>query len=230
MTIKRKAKKPGTRPPRDELSPEHQRFCEVYALNGGNGADAVQKAFKGWARKGGQARCEKASKLLANGKVLARVSALRAQNAKVVENRYLLTADKILEELAKIALFNLADYIKIGANGIPFADFSNVTRDQMAALASIEIEQMVVQDDDDDGGSGAPMARGSFEGEEPAKPPMVGLKVKLKGGNKHGALVDLGKNCGLWKEPKPETHVHLHLSDRLRSAIERKRAAARVAG
>ncbi|MGC2462082.1 MAG: DsbA family protein, partial [Steroidobacteraceae bacterium] len=44
------------------------------------------------------------------------------------------TADEVLHHLTAIALFNPMDYIRIGENGDPFIDLSNLSREQALVL------------------------------------------------------------------------------------------------
>lgn len=116
-----------------------------------------------------------ASRLLRNAQVAARVAELKASAAKASN----VTAARVLDELAKLAFANMADYMRVGAGGDPVLDFSKLTRDQAAALTEVTVEDYL-----DGRGEDAREVR----------------KVKFKLADKRGPLVDLGKHLGLFKE------------------------------
>jgi phage terminase small subunit len=97
--------------------------------------------------------------------------------AKQLNNE--LAATRILEELAKLAFANMADYMRVGADGDPVLDFSKLTRDQAAALVEVTVEDYL-----DGRGEDARKVR----------------RVRFKLADKRGALVDLGKHLGIFKE------------------------------
>ncbi len=116
-----------------------------------------------------------ASRLLGNVKVSARIAELKgaAAQASTIE------AVRVLTELAKLAFANMLDYMRVGPDGDPVLDFSKLTRDQAAALVEVTVEDFL-----DGRGEDARQVR----------------KVKFKLADKRGALVDLGKHLGLFKE------------------------------
>lgn len=61
-----------------------------------------------------------------------------AMDARTV--RTLVTADRVLAELAKLAYSNTEDYITIGKDGLASIDLSELTRDQAAAITEISVE------------------------------------------------------------------------------------------
>lgn len=56
-------------------------------------------------------------------------------------NRLEITADRVLQEFAKVAFGNMLDYVTIDANGAARIDFSALTRDQASLISSIETEE-----------------------------------------------------------------------------------------
>jgi phage terminase small subunit len=90
-----------------------------------------------------------------------------------------ITADKVLRELALIGFANMADYMSTGPDGDPFLDFSGLTRDQAAALAEVTVE-----DFKDGRGEDARDVR----------------RIKFKLADKKGALVDIGRHLGMFKD------------------------------
>ena len=62
---------------------------------------------------------------------------------KRIAGRYEITADRIIHELAKTALANMADYTSVLDDGTIVNDFTGVDRDQMAAVSEITVEEYV---------------------------------------------------------------------------------------
>jgi phage terminase small subunit len=118
---------------------------------------------------------EQAARLLANVSVRAAVDEAMAERAERTE----ITADKVLRELALIGFANMADYMSAGPDGDPFLDFSGLTRDQAAALAEVTVE-----DFKDGRGEDARDVR----------------RIKFKLADKKGALVDIGRHLGMFKD------------------------------
>ena len=110
--------------------------------------------------------------------------------------RYEKTVDDIMNELVKIGFSNIADYLKRTPDGrlTNQIDFSNCTPDQMAAVESIQTDEVVIAASGNDEASG--------EAEASAKV----VKTKFKMHDKKGALVDLlRQRGGLYEKDKPAT-------------------------
>jgi phage terminase small subunit len=107
----------------------------------------------------------------------------RERKAEKAEERAIeraaITKEKVLSELAKIGFANMMDYMKIGPSGDPVLDYSALTRDQAAALVEVTVE-----DFKDGRGDDARDVR----------------RVKFKLADKKSALIDLGKELGLFIE------------------------------
>ncbi len=95
-----------------------------------------------------------------------------------------ITKERIVEELAKIGFSNMLDYMRAGTDGDPYLDFSNLTREQAAALAEVTVE-----DFKDGRGEDARDVR----------------RIKFKLHDKKGALVDLAKMLGFMVEKHEHT-------------------------
>lgn len=119
-----------------------------------------------------------ASKLASKPEIQARVQEITGKAAAKVG----VTVERIMAELAMLGFSNMQDYIRIGSNGLPYTDFSKLTREQAAAIGEVHVESVpvVVRD-----------------GEE-IKPEVT--KVRFKLSDKRAALVDLGKQIGMFKE------------------------------
>jgi phage terminase small subunit len=94
--------------------------------------------------------------------------------------KYEVTAERVIGELARIGFANVSDYVRIGPDGELEADLRGCTRDEMAAVQEVAVEQLQRERDG--------KAR-------------KGRRVKIKLADKRAALVDLGKHLGLFVEP-----------------------------
>jgi phage terminase small subunit len=59
-------------------------------------------------------------------------------------DRYAVTSDRIMRELALIAFGNIGDFIAVQAGGSAVVDFGTATREQMASLKSVEIDERTI--------------------------------------------------------------------------------------
>lgn len=88
-----------------------------------------------------------------------------------------ITADMVLQELAKIGFANIKDYMNTTGPD-PFVDLSSMTREQAAALSEITVDDYI---------------DGRGEDAREVK------RVKVKLCDKRAALVDLGKHIGMFR-------------------------------
>jgi phage terminase small subunit len=119
--------------------------------------------------------------------------------AKAAAQGAVMTAQEVLEELTRLARANMAEYMKVGPDGDPVLNFSELTRDQTAALIEVTVEDFM-----DGRGEDAREVR----------------KVKFKLASKIGALELLGKHHKLFVE----RHQHdfgAGVAERLAAAIAR---------
>ena len=100
--------------------------------------------------------------------IRARVQELMARAGRRAE----ITAARVLQEMAKLAFYNPADYIKIDEDGSAIVDLSKLDRDQAAAITEVISER----------------------GEDGK------VKTRIKLADKKAALVELGRHFGLWIE------------------------------
>jgi phage terminase small subunit len=148
-----------------------QRFVEEYLID----LNATQAAIRaGYSeRNSGKIGPE----LLGKTSVIDALREARTKQSK----RTQITSDRVLLELAKIGFANMADYMRVGEHGDPVLDFSNLTRDQAAALIEVTVEDFL-----DGRGEDAREVR----------------RVKFKLADKKGALVDIGKHLGMFVDRK----------------------------
>lgn len=128
----------------------------------------------------------KGSQLLRNIKVRKLVDNYLTKRASKLE----IKAEKVLEELARLAFANMQDYIKI-QDGEFYIDFSALTRDQAAAIQEVTVEEY-------------------SEGRGEEKRDIKRTKFKLN--DKKGALELLGKNLKLFTDKVEHTGTITHES------------------
>ena len=107
------------------------------------------------------------------------IQAVIAEEQLKRSTRTEITADKVLKELALLGFANMEDYIRIGTNGDPYIDLSELTREQAAAISEVAVDDYV-----DGRGKDAREVK----------------KVRLKFHDKKGALVEIGKHLGMFVE------------------------------
>lgn len=171
------------------FSPLQWRFIEQYVIDW-NGTKAAIRA--GYSKNGA---AQQASELLRMGKVAAEIRKRRAEMA----NRYGITADKVMRELALCAFASAKDFIGPGNSFIPISD---MTDEEAAAIAEVTIEEFT------DGRSDKRHVR----------------RTKYKMVPKRDALELLGKNLGLFAEKVDHTHLHQHtILGRIMDEIDERR-------
>ena len=153
----------------DKLTQKQEKFARAY-VETGNASEAYRRAYDA-SRMKAETVNNNASKLLQHSEVAARVATLQSRVAKIAENRYEVTQDRIIAELARIAFARAEDYFTWGPTGVEVKESSTLTRDQLAAV--VEVSQTVSAS----GGS---------------------IKVKLS--DKQTALEKLGRTLGMFKD------------------------------
>jgi Terminase small subunit len=116
------------------------------------------------------------------------------------KQRLSISADAVLQELARIAFANMMDYMII-QSGEAYVDLSRVTREQAAAIQEITSETYI------DG----------YEGKGEEKKPIVVKRTKVKLGDKRASLELLGKHLKLFID-RTETLDLNALFDRMSAA------------
>jgi phage terminase small subunit len=105
---------------------------------------------------------------------------LERQAMAKAAQRYEVTAERVIGELARIGFANIHDLIEIGDDGEPRVSLAAISRDEAAALQEVTVEHRQVGRDGK---------------------PQQGRRIKVKLGDKISALVALGKHLGLFVEP-----------------------------
>lgn len=182
------------------LPPKQEAFCQEYAN------DPERNATRAYMRAGyvagEEAARRNASRLLTSADIQARIAELLNPHVEKWE----ITRERVMEELAKIAFFNLGDAVHVTSQGDPYIDLSKLGEDGFAALAEVTVEDFMSGRGDD-----AREVR----------------RVKIKPLSKLEALRLAGMTMALFKD-KVEVTVRTDTAERLERA--RKRALARRAG
>ena len=115
------------------------------------------------------------ARLARTPEVAAAIAAAMAERSR----RTGITADAVLAELARIGFSNMLDYMRVGETGELVVDLSTLDRDKAAAIAEITVEDL--KD-----------SRRADAGER--------QRIRFKLLDKRGALVDLGKHLGVFRD------------------------------
>ena len=165
---------------------KHERFAQAIAKG--------KSASEAYVLAGYAENDSNAARLNGNERIRNRIEEILSRAAEKVA----IDKAKVLEELAKIGFSNMLDYIQIGDDGLPIADFSKLTRDQAAAISEVIVE-----------------TRTERQGEETV--PI--RKVRFKLADKRGALVDIGRELGMFVERR-DVRVTQQASDLTDAELE----------
>ena len=157
---------PGESPSKPKLTRKQQKFVDEYLVDL-NGTQAAIRAGYSIATA-----TEIAHENLRKPHIAAAIDVAMATSPGITRTR-------IVHELALIGFANMLDYMKPQADGTAYLDFSELTRDQAAAIGEITVEEYT---------------EGRGDEARPVK------RVKFKLSEKQGALEKLGKVLGMFKE------------------------------
>lgn len=123
------------------LPPVQKAFVDAYIANLGSSARAagidVYSAYRKGVVPGGITK--RANEMLQ----LPEVQAAIGERARALCAKFDLDKDRVIREIAQIAFSNIAHYMHIDVDtGLPYYDFSHVTTEQMAAIQSMEVEEL----------------------------------------------------------------------------------------
>lgn len=149
------------------LAPNHRVFVEHYLVTLSYTAAAKAAGYS-------RARARKTGSELA-----ARPDVARAIGMAMVDVSPLLSKPTLVAELLQIGFSNVANFLRKNAVGDIYIDLSKATREQMAALSSVEVEEFV-----EGHGEDAHRIR----------------RTKIKLWDKRAALESAGKAMGIFKE------------------------------
>lgn len=147
----------------------HERFAQGVA-NGQPASKAYEAA--GYKARGTSAATNASQLLRESPAVRARIEELKQRGAERAE----ISIERWLTEVARIGFFNMNSFIRIGADGDPYFDLSQITEEEAGAIAEFTVE------DFKDGR---------------AKDAREVRRIKVKTHNKLGALAEIGKHLGI---------------------------------
>jgi len=130
---------PEVRTAYEQLKPTERVFVDEYVVTNdprGAAIAAFRDANSGHPRA---ARSPEPRALEMMRKPL--VQAAIAERMKAVMDRLDISAERVLSEVAKIAFANMGDYIRVTGAGETVTDFSEVNKDQLAAVSEIVVEE-----------------------------------------------------------------------------------------
>jgi phage terminase small subunit len=148
--------------PRARFTPMQRLFIEAYLVSKNITKAAIAAGCKE------RSAHAVGSKWFNTTKIRAEIDARLASTL----DRYAVTSDRIIRELAKLAFGNLDDFIVVQDDGTVSIDFGTTTRDQVASLSGLEIDEY---------------SEGRGDSAKPVR------RVKLKFSEKRQALMDLAK-------------------------------------
>ncbi len=152
---------------------KREAFCREYLIDF-NAAAAARRA--GYAEKNAGRQ----------GHELLQIQIVHLRIKELTEarnERTDITADRVLDELAKVGFANISDYVRADKGGYVSIDLTKTTVEEFAALGEITVEEFM-----DGRGEDAREVR----------------KVKLKMIDKLRALDKIGMHIGMWKSPATE--------------------------
>ena len=124
---------------RQKLTPKQKRFVDEYLID----LNATQAAIRaGYSKK--TANVIGPQNLVKLGIAEAIQKAMDARSKRTE-----ITADRVLEELAKLGFANMLDYMTVNSDGLAFVDLSKLTREQAAAIQELNIDQYWEGDGED---------------------------------------------------------------------------------
>ena len=159
-------------PSNGKLTAKQQMFCEIY-VETGNATEAYRRAYDVGKSTKANTIEKQACELLKNWKVSRRIAELESLKAGITESvaeRMETSIERTLEELARIAYANIADYVRIDNDGLAYVDLSKTSRAKLGAIQELTVDEIT--------------------GGRSKNAPLV-VRTKLKLMDKKGALVEL---------------------------------------
>ena len=133
QSSRKPAKKKAVKPVRTShssgngLSEQQVRFCRYYAIDF-NGKKAAVKA-----KYSKKSAAVIASQLLTRLNIQLKIRMILNRQDKRID----LSADKVKNEIARVAFSDLTDYLEFGKSGIKLKDSRKLTKNQTAALSEV---------------------------------------------------------------------------------------------
>lgn len=167
-----------TRSPQERpLTAMQEAFCREYLIDR-NATHAARRA--GYSERTAN---RIGHDLLKDPRVVARVE----KAGEIAEKKFEITAERVIEELAKVGFASMRDFIRVDSEGQPQIDLGETPDWALDALAEVKTET-VLEGADKDG-----------EGGQHVRKTQIKLHDKLR------ALKDLGEITGAFRGAKQET-------------------------
>lgn len=116
------------------LTEKHKRFAEEFLVDLDQGAAYRRAGYK--VKNDATARAN-ASRLLTNANVQAYIQEIREQQ----KERTLITADRVLQELARIGFANITDVLSFNGNSVTIKDSGELEPDVTASIAEVSMTE-----------------------------------------------------------------------------------------
>lgn len=184
------------------LNIKQEMFCLEYVKASGNATEAYRRAYPGSEKWTPPSLYAKASNLLAQDKVRIRIEAIRAATV----HRGVMSAAEALEEVTRLARFDIRKLYRADGSPIPIQDLDE---DTARCVAGVDIHEEY---------------SGAGEGRV-----FVGYTKKYKIADKNAALEKLLKHHGQYEKDNMQKHPIAEMTDeQLQRFVERKMAEAGV--
>lgn len=121
------------------LTEKQEKFCHKY-IETGNASEAYRFAYD-CSRMKDTTVNRKASELMRNGKVTARLAELRAEWVSKSD----ITKERVLTELSAILNSKISDYVTLEGGFLKFKNFSELTEDQIRAIEGVKYNKYGIE-------------------------------------------------------------------------------------
>lgn len=121
---------------KDKLSDIHQRFCEELIANSSMDGKSTYKAIYQCSDKAAESG---ASRLMAKMEIQAYIAELQRQRSE----RTKITADLVLQELAKLGFSNISNYLTFDSSDVKLKSSNELSKDQLASIVEVSKSKSV---------------------------------------------------------------------------------------
>lgn len=178
------------------LAPVQKAFVDAYIANLGVSAKAAAQDIYTFYRAGKKppGLTKRADEMLQAPEVQAAIG----ERARALCAQFDLDKNRVIREIAQIAFSNIAHYQHIDPDtGLPYYDFRHVTTEQMAAIQSMEVEEL------------EPTAEEKAYSRMTGKPIRHRTKVKVKLHPKNDAIDKLMRLLDMYAPEKHEVNINV---------------------
>ena len=160
-----------------KLTNKQKMFCKEYLVD----LNASQAALRAGYSKRNHDKI--GHQLIEKTRIKAKIQEEMNKRGRRIE----ITADKVLQEIARLALSNMQDYVIVDEKGFAYVDLSKLTREQAAAIQEIHTDEVLEDDYEHLDAKGKPTKR-------------TVRKIKFKLSDKSKNLELLGKHLKLFTD------------------------------